>query len=94
MENTKRKKKKEEKSMKKENYLEIENQEGVDMACESLLALKEVEDITIPDDIPYAHIENGVMQITPDIEEQLSEIEKEGVVSMNEFKNQFAKWLE
>jgi hypothetical protein len=53
-----------------------------------------VEDITIPDDIPYAHIENGVMQITPDIEEQLSEIEKEGVVSMNEFKNQFAKWLE
>ena len=80
--------------MKKMNYPEIENQEGIDMACESVLALKEVEDITIPNDIPYAHIENGVLQITPDMEEQLSEIEKEGMVSMNEFKNQFAKWLE
>ncbi len=45
------------------------------------------------DDIAYAHIVDGVLQITPDIEAEIAEVERGEVVTMSEFKTQFAKWL-
>ena len=44
-------------------------------------------------EVPYAHIVDGVLQITPDIEEEIAEAERGETVSMTEFKTMFAKWL-
>ena len=47
----------------------------------------------IPDDVAYAHIVDGVLQVTPDMEEEIAEVERGEVVSMSEFKTMFARWL-
>ena len=41
----------------------------------------------------YTSIVDGVLQVTPDIEEEISEAERGETVSMAEFKTMFAKWL-
>ena len=51
------------------------------------------EEIVLPDDMAYARIENGVLQVSPDIEEEIAEVERGETVSMTEFKTMFAKWL-
>ena len=51
------------------------------------------EEVVVPDDVDYAHIVNGVLQVTPDIEEEIAEVERGETVSMTEFKTMFAKWL-
>lgn len=47
----------------------------------------------IPNEVDYAHIENGVLQVTPDIEVEIAEVDCGETVSMAEFKTMFAKWL-
>lgn len=37
---------------------------------------------------------DSILQITPDLEEIIEEIELGEVVSMSEFKSMFAKWLD
>ena len=44
--------------------------------------------------LDYAHVVNSVLQITPDIEEEMAEVERGETVSMSEFKTMFAKWLD
>ena len=51
------------------------------------------EEVVVPDDMDYAHVVNGVLQVTPDIEEEIAEVERGETVSMTEFKTMFAKWL-
>lgn len=51
------------------------------------------EEAVIPDDVDFANIVDGVLQVTPDIEEEIAEIERGETVSMAEFKTMFAKWL-
>ena len=51
------------------------------------------EEPVIPDDVAYAHIVDGVLQVTPDIEEEIAEVERGEVVSMAEFKTMFSRWL-
>ena len=51
------------------------------------------EEVVVPDDVDYAHVVNGVLQVTPDIEEEIAEVERGETVSMTEFKTMFAKWL-
>ena len=51
------------------------------------------EEFVLPDDLAYACIENGVLQVSPDIEEEIAEVERGETVSMTEFKTMFAKWL-
>ena len=51
------------------------------------------EDTVLPDDMAYAHIVDGVLQVTPDIEKEIAEVERGETVSMTEFKTMFAKWL-
>ena len=41
----------------------------------------------------YAHIVDGVLQVTPDIKEEIAEVERGETVSIAEFKTMFAKWL-
>ena len=51
------------------------------------------EEVVVPDDVDYAHVVNGVLQVTPDIEEEIAEVERGETVSKTEFKTMFAKWL-
>ena len=51
------------------------------------------EEIVLPDDMAYARIENGVLQVTPDIVEEIAEVDCGETVSLTEFKTMFAKWL-
>lgn len=51
------------------------------------------EKSVIPDDVEYAHTVDGVLQVTPDIEQEIAEVERGEVVSMSEFKTMFSRWL-
>jgi hypothetical protein len=62
-------------------------------AAESVVALAEPVEQVLPDTVDYAHIVDGVLQVTPDIEEEIAEVERGEVVSMAEFKNMFSRWL-
>ena len=44
--------------------------------------------------LAYAHVVNGVLQVTPDLEEEIAEVERGEVVSMGEFKTMFSRWLD
>ena len=62
-------------------------------AQEPAVALAEPDVQAVPDDVDYAHIINGMLQVTPDIEEEIAEVERGETVSMSEFKTMFARWL-
>jgi len=47
----------------------------------------------LPDDVDYAHIVDGVLQVTPDIEDEIEKADRGETVSMSEFKTVFSQWL-
>ena len=61
---------------------------------ESAVALEEPEMFLLPDDVDYANIVEGILQVTPDIEEEIAATDRGETVSMDEFKTMFAQWLE
>ena len=61
---------------------------------ESAVALEEQETFVLPDDVDYASVVEGILQITPDIEEEIAAVERGETVSMVEFKTMFAQWLD
>ena len=61
---------------------------------ESAAALEEQETFVLPDDVDYASIVEGILQVTPDIEEEIAAADCGETVSMDEFKTMFAQWLE
>ena len=80
----------------KENkpYPIIEEEDGSCLtAQEPADAAYAYEEPPKPDGIDYSHIVEGVLQVTPDMEEEISEVERGEVVSLGEFKTMFAKWL-
>ena len=64
------------------------------IAGEAAAMLKEQETYVLPDDIDYASIVEGVLQVTPDIEEEITSADRGETVQMEEFKQMFAKWLD
>lgn len=79
---------------KKNSKNPIGNETGTMTVCESGLAEVDVMEMPLPDDMDYAHIVDGVLQITPDIEEDIAAVNRGEVVSMGEFKTMFARWLD
>ena len=84
--------------MMKENkpYPIIEEEDGSCLtAAESAEAVAYAEsDVqVILDDVDYAHVVNGILQVTPDIEEEIAAVDRGETVSMSEFKTMFARWL-
>ena len=47
----------------------------------------------VPEDVAYARIVDGVLQVTPDIEEEIAAVDRGETVSLGEFKKMFAQWL-
>ena len=81
----------------KENkpYPRIDEEDGSVMtAGEAVAATAMPTDYAMPEDVDYAKIVDGTLQVTPDIEDELAEVERGEVVSMDEFKTMFAKWLD
>ena len=71
---------------------------GVDcgryVASESAVALEEQETFVLPEEMDYASIVEGILQVTPDIEEELAAADRGETVSMDKFKTMFAQWLD
>ena len=85
------------KMMKKESkpYPIIDEEDGSSLSAQEPIcnAACDYDEFVIPDEVAYARIVDGVLQITPDIEEEVAEVERGETVSMTEFKTMFAKWL-
>lgn len=79
--------------MEEKRYPQIEEEQGMDICCEPAEALAESVEIAMPEDLAYAHIIDNVLQITPDIEEEIEEVNSGDVVNMSQFNTMFAKWL-
>lgn len=79
--------------MEEKRYPKLEEEQGVGKVCEPIAAAETAE-IAMPEDLDYAHVVNSVLQITPDIEEEIAEVERGETVSMSEFKSMFSKWLD
>lgn len=76
-------------------YPRIDEEDGSVMtAGEAVAATAMATDYAMPKDVDYANIVDGTLQVTPDIEDELAEVERGEVVSMDEFKTMFAKWLD
>ena len=71
----------------------VEKDDSCPIAAETAAALPEPEVRVIPDDVDYAHILNGTLQVTPDIEEEITAVDRGETVSMSEFKTMFSRWL-
>ena len=80
--------------MKNDKRTRLEEDTRCYMACDPALATAEMVKVAMPEDMDYAHIVDGVLQITPDLEEEIAEVERGEVVTMGEFKTMFAKWLD
>ena len=48
----------------------------------------------MPTGLDAISVDNGVLQITPDIEQEIEDVDRGEVVSMSEFKTIFAKWID
>ena len=64
------------------------------IASESAMALEEQEAFVLPEEMDYASIVEGILQVTPDLEEELAAVDRGETVSMDEFKTMFAQWLD
>ncbi len=80
--------------MKEKRYPILEEEAHAGVVNEPVLATAEVEEFVLPDDVPYAHIVDGILQVSPDIEDEISRADSGEVISMGEFKNMFARWLD
>ena len=63
-------------------------------AKDAVYAVTEMKETVIPDDLDYAHVVDGKLQVTPDIEEEIAEVERGETVSLDEFKSMFSRWLD
>ena len=81
-------------AMEEKRYPELNEEQGMDMCCEPALATAEQAEPVLPSDMSYAHIVDGVLQITSDIEDEIAEVERGETVSLSEFNTMFAKWLD
>jgi hypothetical protein len=72
------------------------NKNGIDMASEPLLTAVEpcVHTRVARPDLAYASVVDGVLQVTPDLQREIEEVDRGEVVSLNEFKTMFRKWID
>lgn len=57
------------------------------------IEIAEQETFVLLGDVDYADVVEGILQVTPDIEEEIVAADRGETVQMDEFKTMFAKWL-
>lgn len=81
--------------MKKNKEYPTYSIEGGDLqTLKEPVAAYAYETVAIPEEVSYAQIVDGMLQVTPDIEEEIAESEHGETVSFHEFKTLFSKWIE
>ena len=80
--------------MVEKRYPELDEEQGIGMCSEPALATAETAEPILPNDMSYAHIVDGVLQITSDVEDEIAEVERGETVSLSEFNTIFSKWLD
>ena len=68
------------------NYPKGEETGNHSLASEPAAALAEQETFVIPNDVDYADVVEGILQVTPDIEEEIAAVDRGETISMSEFK--------
>ena len=48
----------------------------------------------LPEEMDYADVVEGILRVTPDIEEEIAAADRGETIQMDEFKTMFAKWLD
>ena len=71
-----------------------EREQTISTAGEPVAATAMATEYALPEDVDYANIVDGTLQVTSDIEDEIAEVERGEVISMGEFKTMFAKWLD
>lgn len=61
-------------------------------ATEPYSEMAQVKEI-LSGDLDYASVVEGILQVTPDIEEEIATADRGETVQMDVFKTMFAKWL-
>ena len=77
-----------------QTYPSEEETNNSSVASEPTAVLAEQETLALPDDMDYASVVEGILQVTPDIEEEIAAADRGETVQMDEFKTMFAKWLD
>ena len=75
-------------------YPKEEETSNLCIAREPTAALAELETFVLPDDVDYADVVEGILKVTPDIEEEIAAADRGETVQMDEFKTMFAQWLD
>ena len=79
---------------KNKSHLRIEKEGcSCQKAPEDTVPFTELEVQELTEDIGYAQIVNGILQMTPDIEDEIAAVERGETISMSKFKILFSKWL-
>ena len=73
-------------------YPRIDEEDG--NTGEPVAATAMATEYALPEEVDYANIVDGTLQVTSDIEDEIAEVERGEVISMGEFKTMFAKWLD
>ncbi len=74
-------------------YPKEEEMGNLSLASEPAAALAEQETFVLPGDVDYADVVEGILKVTPDIEEEIAAADRGETVQMDEFKTMFAKRL-
>lgn len=74
-------------------YPKEEETSNLCITSEPVAALAEQETFVLSDDVGYADVVEDILQMTPDIEEEIAAADRGKTVQMDEFKTMFAKWL-
>ena len=72
----------------------IEEEINSNLMVQEPVAAYACEAAALPSDTSFARVVDGVLQVTPDIEDEITAVEKGETVSMDEFKTMFSKWLD
>ena len=79
----------------KENmkYPILDEEDGNVLTAQEPAVAYTAEAIALPEDTDFVCIKNDVLQVTPDIEEEIAAVDRGETVSLGEFKTMFSQWL-
>ena len=80
-------------TMKESKPYPVFEEEGRGQTAQETALAYACETPDVPSDLDYADIVDGILQVTPDIDEEIAEVERGETVTMPEFKSMFAQWL-
>lgn len=79
---------------KNKEYPQYNEEDSGILTASEPVATYVCEPAAMPDDVAYAQIVDGVLQVTSDMEEEIAAAERGETISLDEFKTLFAPWID